>query len=55
MGHTVQTIKEDSDYRETREFDSGLTKLIDALAREAARRDYAKLPISPFLDQEAAK
>ena len=40
---------------EARKLDSALFKLIDALAREAARRDYASQPTSPFLDNEAGK
>lgn len=40
MGHAVQTTIRNSAHCKTEKLDSKLTDLIEALAEEAARRDY---------------
>jgi hypothetical protein len=40
MSHALQPATGESDDFEKREIDLQLTQLIDALAREAAQRDY---------------
>jgi hypothetical protein len=54
MGHALNKIANSFENSEDKKLDPILTKLIDALAREAARRDYASLPLSSSDDDGAA-
>jgi hypothetical protein len=57
MSHALKNTIENFDVEnsEVENFHQGLIKLIDALAREAARRDYASLPIDPSHETGAAQ
>jgi hypothetical protein len=57
MSHALKNTIENFDVENSEEknLHSGLIKLIDALAREAARRDYASLPIDTSHQTGAAQ
>jgi hypothetical protein len=56
MGHALDnTANAEFVNFEQNKLEHILTKLVDALAREAARRDYINLPISSSHDDGAAR
>jgi hypothetical protein len=56
MSHALNKVaNSDLENSECKKLDPVLTHLLDVLAREAARRDYASLPFSSSDDDEAAQ